>query len=162
MQALLQGAKECDSLTCAAHYAELAAALHFPDTAARELSSDTFARAYDQWPHDTADEVVEKDPWLLLNLPSGTAEVHIPQTCNDASKLECFQPCHDADRHRAGPNSGGRLEIGSRFHAMSPIAPVIFAVLQETKRRVTCAVAIKRAQKALKDATGAPGFHQKV
>ena len=75
MQALLQGAKEQDSLTCAAHYAELAAVLHFPDTSAKELSSDCFVRAYKLWPFDTADEVVEDDPWPLLKCPAATSEV---------------------------------------------------------------------------------------
>ena len=75
-QALLQGAKELSSLTCAAHYAELAAVLHFPEGAAAELAGDCFGRPYDMWPYDTADEMIERDPWPLLKYPPACSEVN--------------------------------------------------------------------------------------
>ena len=75
MQALLQGAKELGSITCAAHYAQLASLLSFPGDTAPEICSDYFAVPYLEWPCDTADEVVQGDPWPLLSYPAGRTQV---------------------------------------------------------------------------------------
>ena len=77
MQAFLQGAKELDSLTCAAHYAQLAVILQLPGDAGPELASDYFARPYNQWLADTADKVVSQDPWPLITYPVGKPDSEV-------------------------------------------------------------------------------------
>ena len=66
LQALLRGAKDLGSLTCAAHYAQLSALLCFPGGTALEISNQYFLRSYDAWPGNTDDELVPSDPWPVL------------------------------------------------------------------------------------------------
>jgi hypothetical protein len=147
---------------CAAHYAELAALLHFPGDTADELSSDCFARPYDKWPCDTADELVQKDPWPLLNCPVGSSEVR-----STACMLPLLHPGSNAACASARDTHGiVSLEQPNARRAEQGLvishhwATEIIAVLQEMKRRLTCAIAIKRTQNALKEAGGAAGSQQ--
>lgn len=58
------------SLTCAAHYAQLASGLCYPGTAAQELSSGLFSLPFDQFLVNATENILLNDPWPLLSYPT--------------------------------------------------------------------------------------------